>query len=49
VFPTISVVSVTDQLSTFWSDPFVLWAMVLVLSLAIGPRIWGFVKRIIRR
>jgi hypothetical protein len=49
LFPTISTVSVTSQLASFWSDPFVLWAMVLVLSLSLGPRLWGFVKKIIRR
>jgi hypothetical protein len=49
MFPTISVVSITSQLSSFWSDPFVLWAMVLVLSLSLAPKLWGFVRRMIRR
>jgi len=49
MFPIISVVSITNQLTAFWGDAFVLWAMVLTLSLSLAPRLWRFVRRMLGR
>ena len=49
MFPAVTWVSVTDQLSTFWAEPVIGTAVAVSIALALAPRLLRLLKRAFSR